>query len=433
MNKAQAYQALFAIMMLTLLSVVGMAMPYPILTPLLLEGSNPINQFIGIHPKLLLAALLAGYPLGILLGSSFIGSLSDVFGRKRTLLLTTLGSATGYLVTAFAAFQESFLLLLAARFFTGLCEGNIAIARAMCSDLHPIIDKTRAMSMVYSVTYSGWLIGPLVGGYLMLLGADFSFMIAAAITFASALVILLFVHDPEKTPSNAEPERKIIGMSGLQRIFQHAIRHNAYTLLSNTSIRHVFWQYLIIMLGLNAFYEFLPVWLHEDLNQDSVGIGHMTALVTLAMVLTSTVFIERCKGIFGIKPLIIAGLVVFGIAQSLSGIVDNSTVLYYCLVSGSAIAFFNVLLPVFLSDNYNHIEQGKLFGLLTSTFCLSNVIIALFGGAISLLGAANTLIFGGFLMFVGALYFHLYFSSESLKITKGLEQAEENIARETTK
>lgn len=420
MNKTQAYQSLFAIMMLTLLSVVGMAMPYPILTPLLLDGTNPLADFMGIHPKILLASLLAGYPLGMLLGSSFIGSLSDVYGRRKTLLLTTFGSATGYLISAYAVYQQNFLLLLLARFATGLCEGNVAVARAMSADLHPIIDKTRAMSFVYSVTYGGWLIGPLVGGYLMVLGADISFAIAAGITILSALVIVFFVQEAKQTDSTSRTDSRL----GFARLVQHAVRNNSFALLKFTPIKHVFWQYLFIMLGLNAFYEFLPVWLHEDLNQDSIGIGHMTALVTLAMVLTSTFLVERCKGWFGMKPLIIAGLLVFGLSQVIAVEVDMNTVIAYCMVSGAAIAFFNVLLPVFLSDNFGHYEQGQLFGLLTSTFCLSNVIIAIFGGIISLLGAALTLVFGGILIFIGMVYFGAYFSQ--VRLTELAEEMAKN-------
>lgn len=401
-DKIQAYKSLFAIMTLTLLSVVGMAMPYPILTPLLLdEGINSLNQFMSIPPKILLAGLLTAYPLGMLLGSSFIGSISDVYGRKKTLLLTTFGSASGYLVAAFSITQESFLLLLTARFITGLCEGNVAVARAMTADLHPVIDKTRGMSFVYSVTYGGWLIGPLVGGYLMVLGADIAFLLACLITLLSALVIIFFVQDArlETAKHNAN----------ISILVQHAVRNNSYTLLKQKPIQHVFYQYLLIMLGLNAFYEFLPVWLFEALSQDSIGIGHMTALVTLAMVATSILLIERFKKHFGIKPLIILGLGIFGITQCFTYAITTENILIYCLISGASIAFFNILLPVFLSDKFNDVEPGKLFGLLTSIFCMSNVIIALVGGIISLLSATLTLICGGLLILIGMFYFGLYF------------------------
>ncbi len=407
MQKTEAYKALFAIMTLTLLSVIGMAMPYPILTPLLLDSpDNQLSLFMGLPPKILLALLIAAYPFGMLVGSSFIGSLSDIYGRKKTLLFTTFGSAAGYLVAGYAIFEQNFVLLMTARLVTGLCEGNISVARAMIADLHPIIDKTRGMALIYSVTYGGWLIGPLIGGYLMILGADIAFVLASLVTILSALTIVFFVRDAKQEALQHAANKNNTHIS----IVQHAIRHNSYTLLTLSPLRHVFFQYILIMLGLNAFYEFLPVWLFESLSQDSVGIGHMTALVTLAMIFTSVFLIEKLKAKFEIRSLITLGLVIFGLTQGMVYVVTLDTLLVYCLITGSSIAFFNVLLPVFLSDKFADIEPGKLFGLLTSTFCLSNALIALLGGVISLYGSEFTLMFGGILVLIGMLYFNAYFN-----------------------
>jgi len=431
MTKTAAYQALFAIMTLTILSVVGMAMPYPVLTPLLLDATpSGLNSFAGLPPKLLLASLLAGYPLGMLLGSSFIGSVSDVYGRKPTLMITTLGSAASYGLSAWFIYADSFLGLLIARFVTGLFEGNIAVARAMTADLHPVIDKTRAMSYVYGVTYGGWLLGPLAGGYLMIFGGDMAFLIAAGITLLSALVIQFFVRSnnsnedaanenatnstvrTDSSPAisaNSSYSSTTSGTTNIRRLVRHAVNNNSYTLLKKRSMRQMFMWYLVIMSGLNAFYEFLPVWLFEQLHKDSVGIGHGTALVTLSMITTSLVFIERLKKVFNIKILIQTGLVAFGIIQCCAPLITESTLVAYALISGASIALFNVLFPVFLSDKYHHYEQGMLFGLLTSTFCLSNVLIAVLGGLISLLSASAALILGGVLVLVGATWFYLLY------------------------
>jgi MFS family permease len=72
------------------------ALPFPMLAPYFLSaGGDPgLVAFLGIHPKLLLGMLLAVYPLGILVGSSFLGAFSDHFGRKRVLVVTLcLGGA----------------------------------------------------------------------------------------------------------------------------------------------------------------------------------------------------------------------------------------------------------------------------------------------------------------------------------------------------
>ena len=150
MESKQAYKALFAIMLVTMLSVAGIALPYPILAPLFLDPVlNSLNHFNGIEGKLLLAFVLSAYPFGMLIGSSFVGTLSDHYGRKKTLLATGLFSCMGYGLSAYAIFSLNFPLLFLARFFTGLFEGNIAIGQAIATDLHPVIDKTRSLSLIH--------------------------------------------------------------------------------------------------------------------------------------------------------------------------------------------------------------------------------------------------------------------------------------------
>jgi DHA1 family tetracycline resistance protein-like MFS transporter len=79
---------------LALLSTVGASLPYPMLAPLFADGSiHGLNSFLGLPPKLLLGIALMINPLGLLIGSAVLGPLSDGFGRRRALLLTTVGAA----------------------------------------------------------------------------------------------------------------------------------------------------------------------------------------------------------------------------------------------------------------------------------------------------------------------------------------------------
>lgn len=419
MNKAEANRALFAIMLLTLLSVAGIAMPFPILTPLMLDTpDNQLSQFMGIHPNILLAIILATYPLGMFIGSSFIGSLSDIYGRRKVLVLTTLLSALSYAFAAFAIVQESFLLLLTARIITGVCEGNVSVARTMTTDLHPVIDKTRSMSLVYAVMYSGWLIGPLMGGYMMLLGADIAFILAGMLMLVALTVVILFI--PETNTASQQDKHK-----GSYNVLQLAIRSNSLTLLRHSKIRHLFIQYLLIMLGLNAFYEFYPVWLVQSFNFDSVGIGHATAVVTFFMILSSLLVLEKLKNRLTAKNVIILGLSVFGILQFFTLSMDDDFLYPFFAISGAFIALFNVLMPLFYSERFSQGEPGKMFGLTTSTFCLGSFIIALVGGVISVKGAAWTLITGGVLTLMGMLYFIWLFRTDMEESEEDLTPAEQ--------
>lgn len=400
MSSSNAYKSLFAIMLVTLFSVAGIAMPYPILAPLMLdEAANNLNQFLGIHPKLLLAGILAAYPLGMLLGSAILGPLSDSIGRKKTLLYSTLGSVASYLIAALAIFEESFLLLLMARLVTGLCEGNVAVARAVAADLHPVIDKTRSLSWIYAVMYSGWFFGPLLGGFLMAYGAEVAFLVAGLLSLIAVVFIGLFINETNPSTLNSNIE------SG--SFWDVCIKQNSFTLLQYPIYRHVFVQYLLIMLGLNAFYEFFPLWLFESFHFSSMQIGYATALQTMAMVLVSALLLERLKNAFDNRAVITVGLIAFAILLCGIGFIDESLAWWFFAATGISIAVFNGLLPIFYSDQFANDESGKLFGLITSTFCLGSILIAIIGGAVSLYGAIASIVLGGLLLTLGMFYFLL--------------------------
>ncbi|MFZ1832286.1 MAG: MFS transporter, partial [Pseudomonadales bacterium] len=121
---ASARSTLITVMLVSFMSTAGVALPFPVLAPYFLaDEPGALSGFLGLPPKLLLGILLAVYPLGILIGSSFLGALSDHFGRKRVLVASLCLAALGYLLTAAAVLIESFPLFALARLLTGLCEG----------------------------------------------------------------------------------------------------------------------------------------------------------------------------------------------------------------------------------------------------------------------------------------------------------------------
>lgn len=394
MHSQKAYLVLFSMMLVSFLSTAGIALPYPILAPLFMQGGgSQLLQFAGLDPKILLALLLAVYPLGLLIGTSFIGAMSDIYGRKKTLMVSLFLSILGYLLTAYALQLENYALFLTARFFTGLFEGNLPIARAIAADLHPEVDKTRGMSWMYAANYAGWLVGPLVGGYLMASGPEVAFYVAAAaIGFAALFCYVLLPNDSIEIEHSAS-------------LFVNRLaKQNSLGLLKHHEIRHIFGFYLLLNLGLNAFYEFYPLWLVDVFSFDSINIGHITVVVTLCMIITSATVVEKSKNKFGKIPTILTALTLLSLALMAVPWVNQQLVWIYFGVIGALIALYSGLIPVYVSDRYEHLGQGKILGLLTTGFYLANAIIALIGGGISLLGSQWSIAFGGLLMFCSMLY-----------------------------
>ncbi|PAJ73746.1 MFS transporter [Pseudoalteromonas sp. NBT06-2] len=387
-NKHKAKQILYITLLVTLISVAGIALPYPILAPLFSQGESSLTQFLNLPSELLLGVVLGIYPLGIILGSSFIGAISDRYGRKRLLSLTLLGSAIGYSLTAVAAIYENFLLFAFSRLLTGLCEGNISIARAIAADLHPIINKTRSFSLVSSMGYGGYLLGPLAGGYLVYYGIDSVFWAAAF----SCLICAILSHTLlpiclNKTDKNAETGSSL-------------------TLLKQPDLRRFFLLYLFLTMGVNLYYEYYPLHLVQQFNYVPVDISWATVFLTTCMILTSLLINPIIQKKFTHAQAGLLGIIIFALSLSILPWLTTHIYLITFVFLGAGIAIYNGFLTAYLSYSYEDRPQGKLMGMLVTIFCLGNLFAALIGGVLSMFDVSWALLLGAIMSFIAGLSFY---------------------------
>lgn len=395
-EKFKAKKTLYSVMLVVLFSCAGIALPYPVLAPIFLNEISPLTTFANLPSKISLGIILAIYPLGVILGSSVLGAASGLYGRKKTLLITLVLTIMGYVLSALAVVAESFLMLIFARFITGVFSGNISIAKAIAVDLSPTLDKTHTFNLVNATGYIGWLLGPLAGGLLAIYGLDAVFYVAA-IALVIALLSVTFFLQADASELNQSNVK-------FSQLFS---KQNSFALLANTKIRRIFLIYLLATLGLNAYYEFYPVWLVENFNFTSLNIGYITVVLTLCMTITSVFFVKKLKLIIGLKFGAIFGMVLMAVLFSLHLLLSATSVWPVYAITGIAIAIFNGLLPVYISEQYAEIEQGQLMGLITTTFSVANVLMALIGSALALLGAHWAILFGAILLMIASVDFHL--------------------------
>jgi MFS family permease len=387
-DKNKAKQILYITLLVTLISVAGIALPYPVLAPLFSEGESSLTQFMNLPSEILLGIVLGIYPLGIILGSSVIGAISDNYGRKKLLSITLLGSAVGYSLTAIAAINENFLLFAISRLLTGLCEGNIAIARAIAADLHPVIDKTRSFSLVSSMGYGGYLLGPLAGGYLIFYGIDSVFWAAAI----ACLVCALLSHTLLPNALNKKDDNAETGSS--------------LTLLKQADLRRFFLLYLFLTMGVNLYYEYYPLHLVRQFDYAPVDISWATVFLTACMICTSIFINPQIQKRFSHASAGILGIILYGVSLAALPWLSNNSYLITFALMGAGIAIYNGFLPSYLSHRYENRPQGKLMGMLVTIFCLGNLFAALIGGVLSMFDVSWALLLGSVMSFVAGLIFY---------------------------
>ena len=65
----------------------------------------------------------------------------------------------------------------------------------------------------------------------------------------------------------------------------------------------------------------------------------------------------------------------------------SSTFLSLAALLGVPLSFYNALMPAWMSERFAAHGQGRVMGLLTTVFCLSNTLIALIGGVLGMMSA----------------------------------------------
>ena len=83
----------------------------------------------------MLGVLLCLYPLGQLIGSPILGSLSDRFGRRPILLVSLAVTTACYVLISLAITANNLALLGFASLVAGFAEANIVTAQSAIADL----------------------------------------------------------------------------------------------------------------------------------------------------------------------------------------------------------------------------------------------------------------------------------------------------------
>ncbi len=365
-----------------------MALPYPILAPILLEQNTQLSVEWPWPPSVSLGILLATYPLGLLIGSYILGKYSDQVGRRKLMIQTLAGAVLANLLSAWAIAMENLPLLVLARLMTGLCEGNISIARAMITDLELKVTKAEAFGYLSAAGYAGYLIGPLLSGLLVEYGNPVPFYLAAVISVFALVLTQQWM--PETRVHNTD-------------------RHtDNLTFWSTAQLRSFIAIQFLMCFAVSSFYSFFPVLMVEKWQSSPQAISIASVSCTLAMILVSTVAMKFLVRHWRISQLYFGGMFLFSFTLVATTFPEQQAYAYLVFAAcGAAIALQNSNASTWFAEHYQQLDQGRLQGSLVSIFCFANILSSSLGGWLSSISVDWVMVIGAMLALIASISFRI--------------------------
>lgn len=114
----------------------------------------------------------------------FLGGLSDQYGRRPVILLSLFGFGINYLVLALA---PNIIWLFLGRIFQGIMGASLTTASAYIADISTPEKKAQNFGLIGAAFGLGFILGPVIGGYLGQFGSRVPFIAAAAFTLINLI------------------------------------------------------------------------------------------------------------------------------------------------------------------------------------------------------------------------------------------------------
>ncbi|MFS0647564.1 MFS transporter [Siminovitchia sp. 179-K 8D1 HS] len=318
---------------------------------------------------------IASYALiGMLIGAVCVGTLTDIFGRKKILVFCL---SLFSIMMALSAIAPSPELFSSFRFIAGLgCGGIIPTASALTIEYSPI----KRRSLMYAIMYTGYAFGGVFSALVSMLflqeyGWQLMFWFGAVPILAVPLIIknmpesIDFLIAKNRT-AEAESIAKRYNIS-LESIIQKQSNkepekksNNVAALFSKRYIRATMFFWITFFLGLFMIYG-LTTWLPKLMREAGYPLG--SSLGLLLMLNLSAVAGSLLAGIaadqWGSKRVIFISYLLAGISISLLSIKTSMFILYGLVgIAGFGTIGTTLILNAYISKYFDAKNRATALG-----------------------------------------------------------------------
>ena len=380
---------LFPVLLVTFINMLGMSVVLPFLVIIVLNMGG--NEYM-------YGLLGAMYSIFQLIGAPILGNWSDKIGRKKILLLSSVGTFTGWLIFIVGLlvppkltatlhingpmiFSIPLVLIFIARALDGLTGGSISVANAYVADISKKVDRKKNFGKISAASNLGIIFGPLLAGLLgaTKLGNLLPVIATALISFIAIFVIYFYVHESRiikveaNTMTQSEPDLKKQGKG---------LKLPVFKVFTIPMVPYFLLLYFLIFLAFNFFYVAFPVYAASQLKWSVLQLGVFFSFLSGALVIVQGPVLSYLGKKFSGASLVITGgflLAICFVCLTFNSIVIMYTgALFFALGNGIMWPSFVAL----LSNTGDENTQGSIQGTASSAGSLASIVGLLSGAFI---------------------------------------------------
>lgn len=354
----QARQAALIFIFITvLIDVLSFGLIIPVLPHL-------VQQFVG--GDVATAALWVGVFGTMFAFIQFItapiqGTLSDRYGRRPVILLSCLGLGLDFI---FMALAPTLMWLFVGRIISAITSASFTTANAYIADVTAPDKRAQAFGMIGAAFGLGFIVGPVMGGWLGDIDLRYPFWGAAILAlcnFAYGWFVLPESLPPEKrTPrfdwSHANPLGSLLLLKRYPQVFGLA----AVVLLIN--LAHYVYPSVFVL-----YAEYRYDW-------GPRAVGWVLAVVGIFSVIVNVLVVKRVVAAFGERRTLLIGLLFGTIGFAIYGWAPTG---YWFLTGIPIMALWSLAMPAtqaLVTRQVGADAQGRIQGALTSLVSFAGII-----------------------------------------------------------
>lgn len=400
LNQQNRFSVLLPLFFVLIIDTMGMGLIMPVLGPLFIsttDGILPINSTLA-QRNFFYGFSLTIYFVLMFFGAPYFGDLSDRLGRKKVLLICLFLTTFGLILSGISIQYGSVWGLIAGRAIAGFAAGSQSIAQASIADISEIENKAQNLSWMILANCIGFVIGPLMSGYLsdQTLVSWFHYstpFYGGAILALINAITLNFTYKETFIPHQKKPLNLFKGLS----IFAEAFTHPKIRVLSLTL--------LLLQMGWGLYLLYISLFLAQYYEFDNVKIGYFMSLFGIIWGIGLGVVIHKALKFFSAYAVALASSVLLGIGIALN-LIPFEWATWFAIIPigvGSALNY-STFVSLF-SNVVSRDVQGWIMGITSAVTAVawgSGGLVAGFLGNLSIflpIQVAVGLVLGGVVLF----------------------------------